>query len=504
MVQRQVNGSRETSSTTLVRVIGMTEKQNVKLSAGDNAGWGDAPGSTLPPRVLIADDDPYIRQLLELALADDGFEVLCAADGYELVRLAQERSPNLILIDLSMPRMDGYEAIRQMRNDTRTAHIPMLILTARSGVKDIVTGFETGADDYIAKPFDITELLARVRSHLRRSAQRPVLNPLTGLPGGMLLAQEMRRRLGADEPIALLYADLDNFKAFNDIYGFSRGDQAILFVANLIKQVVGKHGGAEDFIGHIGGDDFAILTTPEHVDRICRALITTFDQGIGGLYNSDDRARGYISSTDRYGILRRFSLMTISIGVVTTERRRFDDEDTLTRVAAEMKRYAKEQGGSTFAVDQRNSNDTHGNASQPNMPERRGRTRGVLLASDDSSLRIILQSTLRESGYAVFEATGADLQYRILAERPAVVLADGELGKSLWEVCAARRDHAESPIIVLAYQEEVVARAHIAGADVCLRLPLPLTDIIQCIDRITRSSPSIDDSSASATSYYHW
>jgi DNA-binding response OmpR family regulator len=111
-------------------------------------------------RILIADDDPYIRQLLEIALSDNGYEVVSASDGYELVRLAQDRAPSLILVDLAMPRMNGYEAIRQLRNDTRTAHVPMLILTARTGANDIVIGFETGADDYILKPFDLNELLA--------------------------------------------------------------------------------------------------------------------------------------------------------------------------------------------------------------------------------------------------------------------------------------------------------------------------------------------------------
>jgi DNA-binding response OmpR family regulator len=172
-------------------------------------------------RVLVADDDPHIRQLLEVTLRSDGYEVICASNGHDLVRLAQERVPGLILVDLMMPQMDGYEAIRQMRNDTRTAHIPMLILTARSRSGDVVVGFETGADDYIAKPFDVSELLARVKSHLRRAAQRPVLNPLTGAPGGVLFAQELRHRMARGAPLALLYADLDNFKAFNDAYGFS-------------------------------------------------------------------------------------------------------------------------------------------------------------------------------------------------------------------------------------------------------------------------------------------
>jgi diguanylate cyclase (GGDEF)-like protein len=474
-------------------VSNKTEQPSVEPPEQEQAQTGELAGGASPQwRVLIADDDPFIRQLLEVALGEDGFEVLSAADGYELVRLAQERSPNLMLVDLSMPRLDGYEAIRQMRNDTRTAHIPMLILTARSGVKDIVTGFETGADDYIAKPFDINELLARVRSHLRRSNPRPVLNPLTGLPGGMLLSQELRHRLGRTEPLALLYADLDNFKAFNDIYGFSRGDQAILFVANLIQQVVARYGGPEDFIGHIGGDDFAVITAPARVDQICRALIATFDQDIGELYNEEDRRRGYISSVDRYGILRRFGLMTISIGVVTNERRRFDDEDTLTRVAAEMKRYAKEQGGSTYAVDQRNSASEHGDRSQSNLPERRGRSRGVLIASHDTSLRTILRSCLRESGYTVFESAGRrSLLQRVAGDHPAVVLADGELGKPLWDLCASLPNRAETAVVVLAYDQDIVARARAAGATACLRLPLPLADIVECIDRITKTTEEV-------------
>jgi diguanylate cyclase (GGDEF)-like protein len=331
-------------------------------------------------RVLIADDDPYIRQLLELALSEAGYEVTSAIDGYELVRLAQDRPPSLILVDLAMPRMDGYEAIRQLRNDTRTAHVPMLILTARTNTKDVVTGFETGADDYIAKPFDINELLARVKSHLRRSIQRPVLNPLTGLPGGVLLSQAIRQRLASKTPFALLYADLDNFKAFNDIYGFSRGDQVLLFVAGIIQKVMAAHGNPDDSIGHIGGDDFAMLTTPDRAERICRALIGTFDEEVTQLYNSEDRQRGYISGADRYGILRRFDLMSISIGVVTTQRRGFSDQESLTRVAAEMKHHAKEQPGSTFAVDQRTS--LHGSE----VERRRAHSRTLLLLSSDSSL----------------------------------------------------------------------------------------------------------------------
>lgn len=432
-------------------------------------------------RVLIADDDPGIRELLEVILSEEGYEVISATNGYELVRLAQEQAPGLILADLMMPHMDGYEAIHQMRNDTRTAHIPMVILTSRACVGDVVTGFETGADDYIAKPFDISELLARVKSHLRRATQRPVLNPLTGLPGGVRLSQELRRRLAGATPLALLYADLDNFKAFNDTYGFSRGDRALLLVAGILQSILTTYGNPDDFVGHIGGDDFAVLTTPDPVDAICSALITTFDREIRQLYHPDDQRRGYFSAADRHGILRRFELMSISIGVVTSERRASRDEEELTRIAAEMKHYAKAQRGSAYAVDQRSSG-------QGASVERRGlRQRGVLIVSEDGSLRAVLCATLRDGGYQVQEAIGVEaLRQQIeLPHKPAVVLADADLGAPLWALCAARPgERFHPPIIVLAHDDEEVAQARAAGAAACLQQPLPLADIITCVEHM--------------------
>ncbi len=299
----------------------------------------------------------------------------------------------------------------------------MLILTARSHTGDVVVGFETGADDYIAKPFDIAELLARVKSHLRRAAQRPVLNPLTGAPGGVLFAQELRHRIARGGPLALLYADLDNFKAFNDAYGFSRGDRAILLVAGIIQSVLTTHGNLDDFVGHIGGDDFAVLTAPDQVDTLCRSLISTFNREVLQLYHPDDRRRGYLTAADRHGILRRFNLMSISIGVVTTERRSFSDEEEITRVAAEMKQFAKAQAGSSYAVDQRV-------ARQHAFTERRSaRHRGVLIVSDDNSLRSVLRSTLQSDSFPVQEVNDVEtLRQRLDSDPPALVLADAQLG----------------------------------------------------------------------------
>jgi len=309
-----------------------------------------------------------------------------------------------------------------------------------------------------------------------------VLNPLTGLPGNVLLSQELRHRLSRQRPVALLYTDLDNFKIFNDIYGFSRGDQVILAVASIVQRVTAAQGNSDDFVSHIGGDDLAVLTTPDRIDQICHALIATFDREIAEFYNAEDRRRGYITSADRYGVLRRFGMMTISIGVVTNERRQFEDEEAFARVAAEMKRYAKERGGSSYAVDQR---------SEPHaaQPERRGRRkRMVLLASEDTSMRVVLRSTLQASGYTTSETTSvAGLRQILQQNRPAVVIADALLGAPLWNLCAEQdSEPSGAAIIVLAYEEPLIEQARAAGANVALHLPLPLAEIVGWVDRLAK------------------
>ena len=265
-------------------------------------------------KILVADDEPGIRQLLRAFLERAELQVVMAQNGDEAVRLAQEHVPDVVVVDVMMPQMDGYEVCRQLRNDTRTSHVPILMLTSRSAVGDKITGFESGADDYVTKPFDLNELLARIRSLLRRSRETTTRNPLTGLPGNRLLMEEIRHHLQHQTRMALLYVDLDNFKALNDAYGFVRGDEALQLLAQLIQETVHEQGGAEDFIGHIGGDDFAIITTPEHVDAICRTLIDRFDAAVPALYDPVDVERGYLRGYDRSGVPHRFPLMTISIG----------------------------------------------------------------------------------------------------------------------------------------------------------------------------------------------
>jgi DNA-binding response OmpR family regulator len=420
-------------------------------------------------RILIADDEPTVRQLLELVLTGQGYEVSLATNGAQLVRMAQERVPDLVLVDLMMPQMDGYEAIRQLRNDTRTAHLPMLILTAKSTLDDVVTGFETGADDYITKPFNIPELLARIKGHLRRASQQPVRNPHTGQPGNVLLTEELKYRLSRPDLFAYLYVDLDNFKAFNDTYGPARGDRVIKLLAEVLVDTVLKYGNSGDFVGHIGGDDFAVITSPDVLDALCGQLIATFDQQVRALYDPEDLARGYLQGTDRQGVPRRFPIISLSIGVATNRHRTFADYEELSRVATEMKQFSKQDSGSSYAVDVRGPLDGE-------IPdERRGRKRPiVLLLVEQPSLRKFLHGALKSRRYRALEAPGILEAHTIMAHEPdlAVLVADLAIGDPLWELIDSVR--SEMPNVRLLgiaanAREQELGAAH--GIDGLLNQP---------------------------------
>jgi len=411
-------------------------------------------------RILIADDEPTVRQLLELVLAGQGYEVSLAMNGAQMVRMAQERVPDLVLVDLMMPQMDGYEAIRQLRNDTRTAHLPMLILTAKSTLDDVVTGFETGADDYITKPFNIPELLARIKGHLRRASQQPVRNPLTGLPGNVLLAEELKYQLSRPDLFAYLYVDLDNFKAFNDTYGPARGDRVIKMLAEVLIESTANHGTGSDFVGHIGGDDFAIVTSPDVLDSLCGDIIRSFDQKVHLLYDAEDLARGYLQAIDRQGVPRRFPIISLSIGVATNRNRIFADYEELSRVAAEMKQFSKQDPGSSYAVDVRGKRETQ-------IPdERRGRKRPILLLLvQDAELRKFLHASLKNRRYRTLDAPGVLEANTLMAHEPdlALIVVDLLIGESLWELIeTVRADMPEVELLAISMNDsdEELGRQH--------------------------------------------
>ncbi|WP_205752540.1 response regulator [Cryptosporangium phraense] len=307
--------------------------------------------------VLVVDDDPAIAELVAMNLRFSSFEVIVANDARSGLAAIERHRPDLVLLDVMMPRVDGYELCRQLRASPLTAALPIIMMTARDLSADRIQGLTAGADDYITKPFDLTELIARVRSTLRRNREMRDVSPLTGLPGNTRILEAIADRIATRRDhgweYAVCYVDLDNFKTVNDVYGFYRGDQMLTAAAAALHTSTIGVAGPPPFLGHIGGDDFLVVCTPDQITPITDRAITLFDQASRVLYDPEDLARGYFEVLDRQGRLRRHGLLTLSIGVALSTQRRFTDHREVVAAASEMKSVAKRTVGSMVAVDRR-------------------------------------------------------------------------------------------------------------------------------------------------------
>jgi GGDEF domain-containing protein len=249
-----------------------------------------------------------------------------------------------------------------LRATFATRHIPIIMLTARTEVADKVRGLEGGANDYVTKPWDNRELVLRVRNVLEWSAQQRAASPLTGLPGNHSINEEIRGRLAAGTPFSLLQLDIDHFKAFNDYYGYSRGDQAIQMLAHVLTETVLRHGTPESFVGHIGGDDFVVLTTPDGAEPLGEAILEWFNTACRDLYDAEDREHGYVEVLNRRHVVERFPLMSLTIALVSTDRVPVTHLAELIDIAQELKAHGKGIPGSVLVGERRRRPD----AASPN------------------------------------------------------------------------------------------------------------------------------------------
>lgn len=323
-------------------------------------------------RVLIADDDEDVRAYLEITLSLAGYDTLEAGDGVEALERARREGPDLVLLDVMMPRMDGLEVLRRLREDARTAHLPIVMLTARGQSSDTVEGLDAGADSYLTKPCEAEVLLAHVRAALRRADQQSARNPLTGLPGNERILSELTERLERGDELTLLYVDLDQFKPFNDHYGFLRGDEALQATADLLQRVASEVGDERTFIGHVGGDDFVVVIPPDLADATAEEICRRFDDLAPTLYDPVDRLAGSIEVADRRGVPQRFGLLSLSIGGASTRQRELAHPGELVEVATEMKRYAKSRpaGRSSYEADRRRDPDVPAVELEVELPTR--------------------------------------------------------------------------------------------------------------------------------------
>ena len=299
--------------------------------------------------ILVVEDDRTIAELLGETLEMEGYRTVNALSGEEAVRYALREMPQLILLDIMLPKMNGYEVIQHLRAHPKTVHIPIIALSARVTLADKVQAFELGADSYLTKPFDTDELLARIRSQLRRS-QQYALSPLTKLPGGLQLEHALSDKLTSSGAWSLLYLDLDNFKAYNDVYGFLAGNEMILLVAHICQRVVYEAGNEDDFVGHVGGDDFLVMTTPDKSATLGQKIVSHYEMQSRDLYRAEDIERGTICCLDRRGLSCQFPLVALSVGIINNQGKHIHHLSELSTLAAEVKRAAKQSSNHLFSL----------------------------------------------------------------------------------------------------------------------------------------------------------
>jgi len=287
-------------------------------------------------RVLVVEDDPDIGNMLKIYFTGQGYDIEVVTRGQTALQTVQQKMPQLIVLDINLPDTDGYTVCSTLRTNTRTKHVPIIFLTEKDDRSDRIAGLELGADDYITKPFDIEELRLRIANSIRASERMGLTDPRSGLPSGRLIEDELRDMMRREK---WAYADLRivEFEPFKDKYGFVAGDEVLRFTAMLISDVVDQHGDPKDFIGHPGGDTFALITAVDRLEVLVSTVRKRFNEEVKSHYSFLDREKGGMIVDDGQGE-KRVPLMSIAIGTVTSEERKFFDIREVTEAAAEARR----------------------------------------------------------------------------------------------------------------------------------------------------------------------
>lgn len=296
-----------------------------------------SPSSTSPRKMLIVEDDPDISNMLRLYFESEGYEVAVAQRGEDALEMCRQQLPHIIVLDIMLPDMDGYDVCRELRGNLRTSHIPIVFLTQKDERSDKIHGLELGADDYITKPFDLEELKLRVKNAMARAQYESLTHPTTGLPSGRLIEDQLRRLMRRDD-WGIIYVGIRGFSAFSEVYGFVAGEEVLRFAAMVLSRAVDNVGTPNDFIGHVGGDDFVIITDKQLVTPIVEDFKQRFNADIGTHYDWPTRQQGYLVVHDEAGNETQVDLMNIYVGVVTAEDGPFADIREITEAAASARR----------------------------------------------------------------------------------------------------------------------------------------------------------------------
>jgi DNA-binding response OmpR family regulator len=287
-------------------------------------------------RLLIVEDDSDISNMLQIYFSGQNFDVDVAPRGSTALEKTRSSLPHLIVLDIMLPDIDGFEVCRNLRTNIRTSHVPIIFLTQKDERSDKLAGLEMGADDYITKPFDIEELKLRVQRAITRAEQQNLTDPQSGLPSGRLIEDHLRRII-RQQSWALMDVRINHFDAFKEAYGFVAAGDVLRFMAMLINEVLDELGTPNDFVGHAGGDNFILVTAEGSAPAIRQRLKSRFVEEVKAHYNFMDRDQGFILTT-KDGKGEKSPLMNLAIGVVSPTEYQFADIREITELAAEARR----------------------------------------------------------------------------------------------------------------------------------------------------------------------
>lgn len=288
-------------------------------------------------KILIVEDDPDTSFMLRSYFEQQGYEVWTVTHGRIALKISSKKLPGVIILDIILPDIDGFEVCRRLRADLHTRHIPIIFLTQKGERDDRIAGLEIGGDDYITKPFSIEELNLRVKNALRQSRYRLSTDPVSGLPSGRLIEEQLRDLIRRSD-WALLYIGITGFETYNEVYGFLTAKYVLSFISDALKDAISELGTPNDFIGHTGKDDFIVITAVDEAQAIKDEIVNRFDQVVNAFYSMDDQQRGYMAVEGRGGREQWAPFMSLAVGIVTNEDGPFADVHGITEMAGESRR----------------------------------------------------------------------------------------------------------------------------------------------------------------------
>jgi DNA-binding response OmpR family regulator len=288
-------------------------------------------------RILVVEDDQDISSMLKIYFSSQGYEVDLALRGELALEKTRQTMPHLIVLDIMLPDIDGYEVCKRLRSNSRTSHIPVIFLTQKDERSDKLQGLELGADDYITKPFDIEELRLRVQNAIARAERESLTDAQSGLPSGKLIEDQLRKII-REKDWSFIDIRLNNFEFFKEVYGFIAANDVLRYTGMLMGEVLDNYGTEFDFLGHAGGNNFVLITRVSQSSDVTDQIIKKFNETIPTHYNFMDRQQGFILAKNEKGEKIKYPLMTISIGVVSPKTHQFSDIREITELAAEARR----------------------------------------------------------------------------------------------------------------------------------------------------------------------